>query len=614
MSAPRFLAVVIAGLIALFAGLNLLTGAVLDSVRLDLTERGLYRLSPGTLDVLERIEEPLNLDFVYSREDAARYPAIRAYAARVREMLRGIAARSNGMVRLEEIDPEPFSEAEDRAISAGLEPIPTEDGGQLFFGLIGRNTVDDRRTIPFFDPSGEARLEYEIVRVIAGLDRARTPRIAVISGLPFAPDAQGNSPNPVVDALADTYQLVWLDDGFESIPQADALFLLHPPALSEAQTYLVDQFVLSTGRVFAALDPMAHIALKPGPEGLPPLQAQRDSDVPRLLSAWGAAYDPTVAVMDRLHGLPVQIVEGGRTRTRAYPLWFKVPPSGMNTGFPAVAALSRGVNTGSPGHLFAIEGATTTFAPILATSEEGGRVDADIAAGSPSPDELARIYDVAADAPLTLAARLSGRLETAFRDGPPAGEIAFDPSAHLTESAGEAEIVLIGDADWLDPVFFINPDPVQGDQILADNLALMLNVADALAGDPALVSLRSRSSSARPMTRVEALRSQAEARYLALQEELTAELAAAEAELEALNRAGQGSALSGAGEETAGEAEALRARILEARERLRDIERGFRVEIDALERALIFWTVWIPPLLVGLAALVFFVWRRRRPR
>ena len=52
MSAPRFLALVLAGLIALFAGLNLFTGVVLDSVRLDLTERGLYRLSPGTLEVL----------------------------------------------------------------------------------------------------------------------------------------------------------------------------------------------------------------------------------------------------------------------------------------------------------------------------------------------------------------------------------------------------------------------------------------------------------------------------------------------------------------------------------------------------------------------------------
>ncbi|TGY89311.1 hypothetical protein E5163_09350 [Marinicauda algicola] len=614
MSAPRFLALVLAGLIALFAGFNLFTGVVLDSVRLDLTERGLYRLSPGTLEVLERIEEPVQLDFVYSREEAARYPAIRAYAARVREMLRTIAARSDGMVRLDEVDPEPFSPAEDRAIAAGLEPVPTEEGGQLFFGLIGHNAVDDRRTVAFFDPAEEARLEYEIVRLIAELDRARTPVIAVISSLPFAPDAQGASPNPVIDELAAAYDLVWLDETFEAIPEADALFLLHPPALTEAQTYLVDQFALRTGRVLAALDPMAHVALKPGPDGLPPLRAERDSALPRLLPAWGAAYDPTVVAMDRRHGLPVQINEGGRTRMRAYPLWFSVPPGGMSTGFPPVAALSRGVNVGSPGVLRPLEGAATAFSAILATSPEGARLDADLAAGSPSPDELAAIYQIAPDAPLALAARLSGPLASAFPDGPPAGELALDPAAHRARSDGAAEIILIADADLFDPAFFINPDPVQGDRIVADNLALILNLADALAGDPALVSLRSRSSSARPMVRVEDLRAEAEARYLALQEELSAELAAAEAELEALNRTGAGSALSGAAAAETGQAEALRARILEARERLRDIERGFRVEIDALERALLFWTVWVPPVLVLLAGFVFLLLRRRRPR
>lgn len=614
MSAPRFLLVMVTGLLALFAGLNLTAGAVLESWRVDLTERGLYRLSPGTRDVLERLDEPISLDFIYSREEAARYPAIRAYGARVREMLRGLAAESDGMIRLEEIDPEPFSAAEDAAIAAGLDPIPTDDGTQLFFGLIGRNTIDDRATIAFFDPAGEARLEYEIVRVIAELDRARQPRLAVISSLPFEPDAEGRSGNRIVNDLSSTFELIWLDPEFTTLPDADALFLLHPPELSEGQAYLIDQFSLSQGRVLAALDPMAHVALKPGPDGLPPLRAERDSALPRLLSGWGTAYDPTVTAMDRAHGLPVQISEGGRARMRAYPLWFSIPPAGMDREFPPVAALSRGVNVGSPGLLAPVEGATTAFAPILSTSAEGARLDADIASGSPSPDELAQRYEPAPDAPLVIAARLSGPLATAFPDGPPAGEIAFDATAHLDRSTRDADIIVIADADWLDPAFYINPDPVQGDQVVADNLSLALNFADALAGDPALVSLRSRSSSARPMTRVETLRSQAEARYLQLQERLTAELAEAEEELASLNRQGQASALSGAGSDETARASALRAQIVDARQRLRDIERGFRVEIDALERSLIVWTVWVPPLLVMLGAVLFLVIRRRRRR
>ena len=611
MTGARFVLVMIVSLVAGFAGLNLLTRATLDGVRLDLTERGLYQLSEGTLEVLRRLDEPVRLTFYYSRSEAAQYPAIRAYGARVREMLRTIAARSGGNIQLEEIDPEPFSPEEDAAIAAGLEPVPTQDGGQIFVGLTGRNAVDDQRVVAFFDPDDEARLEYEIVRVIAELERARTPVIAVISDLPFAPDFDGDSANPIVDALAEAFEVEWLDAGFEAIREdADALFLFHPPPLDPAQAYAVDQFALSRGRVLALIDPMAHVALKPGPDGLPPMNANRDSSLEPLLAAWGAGYDRNTVAMDAEAGLPVQIVEGGRTRMRAYPLWFQVRPAGMNRDLPAAAGLSRGVNLGSPGVLEPLPGFEARFTPLLSTSEAAARIDADRAAASPSPEDLLRTLDPAPDAPLTLGARVDGVFETAFPDGPPA-EADADPSDHRDRSDGPGEIMLIADTDLLDPAFYRSEDRVEGEQILADNLALILNLADRLAGDPALVSLRSRAGSDRPMARVEALRADAEARYLELQGRLQAELAEAENRLDALNRSGRASALGGASADDSAEAEALRARIVDARERLREIERGFRVEIEALERSLLFWTVWVPPLGVMLAGIVFGLWRRR---
>ncbi|MEQ8433805.1 MAG: GldG family protein [Oceanicaulis sp.] len=615
MSGPRFLLVMIASLVVGFAGLNLFAGATLDGLRLDLTERGLYQLSPGTREVLARIDEPVELNFYYSRTEAARYPAIRAYGARVREMLRTISARSGGRVRLEEIDPAPFSEAEDAAIAAGLEPIPTEDGGQIFFGLTGRNAVDDQRVIAFFDPVEEARLEYEIVRTLAELERAQIPKIAVISDLPFAPDRDANSANRIINELSAAFDVDWLEDDFEAIPDdADALFLLHPAPLSEGQSYLVDQFAMTRGRVLALVDPMAHVALKPGPDGLPPVNANRASTLGRLFASWGVAYDVNTTAMDARNGLPVQIVEGGRTRMRAYPLWFTVTPSQMNADLPAVSALSRGVNLGSPGVLEALPGFEDRFTPVMTTSEAAARLDADRAAASPAPEELMRQLDPAPDAPLTLAARITGPLQTAFSDGPPAGDINLDPGAHVEASSTDAEIIVIADADLLDPAFYLRSDPSVGEQVVADNPALILNLADRLAGDPALVSLRSRAGSQRPMVRVEALRADAEARYLALQDELQSELSEAEARLEDLTRQGRASALGGAGVADSAQAEALRTRIIRAREQLREIERGFRVEIDALERALMIWTVWIPPLLVIFCATLFTLIRtRRRP-
>ena len=77
MSRGRFLWVMIASLILGFAGLNMAARIGLDGARLDLTERSLYALSDGTRDVLERLDEPMALDFYYSRAEAAGYPELR---------------------------------------------------------------------------------------------------------------------------------------------------------------------------------------------------------------------------------------------------------------------------------------------------------------------------------------------------------------------------------------------------------------------------------------------------------------------------------------------------------------------------------------------------------
>ncbi|WP_430430968.1 Gldg family protein [Oceanicaulis sp.] len=613
MNRTRFLWVMIVSLILGFAGLNMASRIVLDGARIDLTERGLYQVSEGTQDVLDRLDEPMSLDFYYSRADAAGYPEVRAYGARVRELLRTLAARSGGSLRLEEIDPAPFSQDEDAAIAAGLQPVPVEGGGQIFFGLVGRNAVDDARIIAFFDPQDEARLEYEIVRLIAELERARTPHLAIISDLPFAPDREGRSGNRIIDELGAAYELSWLQPDFDAIPEdADALLVIHPPLMSETQLYLVDQFILARGRALVAVDPMAHLALKPGPDGLPPLNAQRASDLGRLFASWGVLYDRNAVAMDAETGLPVQIIEGGRTRMRAYPLWFSVPPSGLNQTLPSLAGLSRAVNLGAPGVLGFDGQSGLSATPLLSTSGQAARLDVDIAASSPSPEELMRGFEADPDAPLTLGLLLDGVLATAFPDGPPAEDGAPLNRAHLDDSTGPGEVIVLADVDLFDPAFFLRADPVQGEQVVADNLALVLNLVDRLAGDRALVSLRSRSSSNRPMTRVDDLRTRAEARYLTLQDTLQAELSEAEGRLDELTRLGRASALGGAGSADAAEADALRLQILDARERLREIERGFRVEIDALENRLLLWTLWMPPLVVLVFGVIAALVRRRR--
>ena len=76
-----------AAIVAVFLSANALAGVWLRGARLDLTADRLYTLSPGTRQVLSRLNEPVDLSLFYSAEGGARYPVVSAYAARVRELL-----------------------------------------------------------------------------------------------------------------------------------------------------------------------------------------------------------------------------------------------------------------------------------------------------------------------------------------------------------------------------------------------------------------------------------------------------------------------------------------------------------------------------------------------
>jgi len=597
--------------LTLFLAGNQLVSQVFRGARVDLTQDGLYQLSEGSRDIVGRINEPVEWRFYHSRSLAAQYPAIRSYASRVREFLRAYEKASGGGIRLIEVDPQPFSTEEDEALEAGLVAIPTETGEPIYFGLVASNAVDETSVIPIFQQENESRLEYELTRTIAEIERARRPRLGILTSLSISPDS--GAPNRFVREMMETFDLDWLDRDFEAVPDVDALLILHPGPLDDAQLYMIDQYVLGGGHVVAMLDAMAHMALRPGPDGLPPLDADRGSELGPLMANWGVAWDREMVAMDRSLGLLVQITgTDGRATSRAYPLWFSSGPDEINPDEAVTADLERGINFGSPGVLTPLPDSGMSFTSLVETSGDGARLDADIAATSPGPDALLRDYNPAST-PLVLAARVEGRPTTAYPEGPPAETAFFNPADHLSDAVEPVRITFVADADWLDDSYYVNRDPAFGELIVADNLSLAINLLDSAAGDEALVSLRSRAPSYRPMTRVDALRTSAEAQYFETQARLEAEISTAQDELDRLEESGSASALFSAnGESARGEARALREQIVTARAELRQIERDFRREIDALDAWLQFWTIFVPPFLVILAALVGAVVRRRR--
>lgn len=621
MSARRFAVLAALAFALMFLAGNLLANSWLRSWRLDLTQDQIYSISPGTQTILNELSEPVTLTLYYSRDAGAAAPQLQTYAGRVREVLQTYAARARGRVRFVEVNVEAFTEQEDEAAEAGLQPFrPYQGADPIYFGLVGSNAIDDTRAIPFFDPQREAYLEYELTRLIYELENPTRTRVGLITSLNLDPGAgAAGLPNNSVFAaeMGRLLQVTKLAPDFTDIPDVDVLAIIHPGALSEAQLYAIDQFILRRGRAFVAVDPASMMAQEQGAGGLDPfnpvLPAPTSSTLEPLLTRWGVAFSGDV-VLDGEGALPIRVQrpDNGQTVDMPQPLFFVIPADELNRDDLMTAWLRRGINFGMAGGLNVTQRPGLESTPLARTSGDTMRIPAPAALARPSPFELAGIWRQAGGRRETVAVRLSGVVETAYPNGPPDG--ATPPAQPLARSQAGAEIVIVADADFLDDIFYIDPNSGAS---AADNASFALNAIDVLGGSDALVSLRSRAPADRRMEMIDDLEREAQAAIDSREEELRADLEATEARLAQLQAQGRGSgAFSGnLGAELTPEETAvvrdLETRIANVRSELRRTERELRGDVDRLEALVVFINVWLGPLLVAGAGLFFF-WRRQR--
>src|SRR5271170_5353563 len=301
-------------LAVLFLGIVMLSNLGLRGMRLDLTQNRLYTLSPGTQQVLGELKEPVNLYFYFSRGTAAKQaPLLMPYAARVREFLEELSARSGGKIHVTVIDPQPFSDDEDRAAENGLQSL-SGGGDALYFGLVGTNSTDGRASIPSFQADREEFLEYDVAKLINDLGTPKKPVIGLMSSLSlqgqFNPmTGQMGEPWPMLTQLQDLFTIRSLSADADHIDKdVEVLMLVHPKQLPPKTLYAVDQFVMRGGRVLLLIDPNsgADISGQDPSNPLAAATANHSSDLAPLLASWGVDYDPTKVVGDLSLGLEVR--------------------------------------------------------------------------------------------------------------------------------------------------------------------------------------------------------------------------------------------------------------------------------------------------------------------
>src|SRR5437588_1624739 len=621
--------------IVLFVAVNIVSNSWFGSARLDLTQNGLYTLSPGTRGTLMKLQEPVTIRLYYARQQAAAYAQVVAYAQRVRDMLKQYASLSGGKLRFEEIDPKPFTPAEDDAVAQGLTPAPTQDGDSVYFGVVGTNTLQGHEVIPFFTEDREQYLEYDLTSMIFKLSQPQKPKLGVFSSLPLeagngglqAALAGSSQPYVFYQQLRDIYDVQMLDAAAtDRIPTGvTTLAVVHPANLDQKVQYAIDQFVMRGGHAIVFVDPLSEASVQQGP-GQQDQGDKSSSTLGPLLTAWGVDFDPTKVVGDADLAQPVQVNgPNGQPRVLDYLAWLRLTPDNFNRTDPVTANLQM-INIASAGALKQHQGATTKFLPLLNTSSRAGLLDALQVRITQNPSDLLRRFEPTG-AKYVLGARVSGPAKSAFPNGAPEQKSADATTSDAAKNNGplpaqikdakDVNVLVFADSDMLDDRFWVQVQNVLGQRVAvpsADNGALVMNAVENMMGSNDLISLRTRERSARPFLVVDRIRRNAESRFLAEEQALQQKVTATEASLRSVqtqNQQSQGGPPVLTKDQQA-QIEKFRRDLVQSRSSLRQVQASLRQNVERLGTFLAFLNIAFVPMLIGAAAIVVSLVRRRR--
>jgi ABC-type uncharacterized transport system involved in gliding motility auxiliary subunit len=614
----RYTLLATVGILVALVATNTAAWFVLRSARIDVTEEKLYTISPGVNELIRSLPEPVKLDFYWTSEQGADLPTVRAYAQRVQEFLEEIAGASGGMLDLRVIDPEPFSETEDMARAAGIAPKTLDTTGRvLMFGLAVRGPTDKVESIPFLDPAQEAFLEYEIARRILSVGRDKKSVVAVLSTIPEEkpfnprnPMAQGGK-NILFQQLDLLYDVKRLDLAAPSIPQdAGVLIVIQPRMLSEDALKTIDAWAVSGKPLVIFADPWCEADPEARNMDFGSTGAGTAYDLGPLLSQWGVNIDKENAVADL--GFATRIMyrtQGGQVMEMSHPAWLSLRKEALAAEDPVTAPLAQ-MNLKGAGAIVKSPTGKTTVEPVISSTKDVQMIQTLKLGFFGEVDRLVRDFK-SLGTPMAIAVRIKGEIESAY------------PSADGARAKGNANILLVADADMvMDDTTWLSVDQQSGEaRQIADNGLFVFNALEQATGDRMLSGLKSRGRYQRPFDRVEQLRKDAESRYLVEEQQLEDEIKKSEMRINELQRERGG---AGAGVDASGmlvltpeqveELKKLESTQIDARKKLREVQRSLRADIEKTGTALMVLNVVAWPLVVAFVATMWISVRYSRQR
>ena len=595
----------------------------------DFTQSKVHTLSDGTRSILTELDTPVVIRYYASRSTDYMPEELKLHMRRVDDLLKEYSSiadtkpRSKGKLRIENLDPEPDTDAEDSANLDGINGQRMNDQN-MFFGL-AVSCLDKTSVIPFLNPREETMLEYQLSKAIAEVSAPTKPKIGIMSALdlkgapammPGQPPSQGWV---IYQQLKQSFDVVDISMEAATIdPKViKVLLLFHPAGITPEAEFSVDQYLLNGGTVVACLDAYSVAAQMSQPQSNPMMGQQPPNPVtstlPTLLSAWGVTFesgqvlaDPTIATKLGGDRLGLAVLTLGKDQ--------------MPQKDDVITKDLGSVTFFLPG-AFTKKGATgITANTLIQSSTHAGFVDA-LKASQLDPS-LARKLKSNGTA-YDLVTHLSGTFKTAFPDGKPKpttegteNKDAPKP-VYLKEATSPGNVFLIADVDAFYDRFAYNIQQLGGTQMVSlanGNATLLLNLLDQAVGSKYLIGSRSRSAIARPFTVVQEMETKFNQSAGAKQAEFEEKQKATQeriSDLQAQRSRGSGVYMTPA-------QEAEYKKLLQERDKyaklIRDLQKDLRRQKDKLAGKITLLNVAAVPALVVLAGLALFIQRRRSTR
>ena len=592
----NYLLISVVSTVILFLSFNYIVQKINFNLGIDFTSNKTFTLSNGTKRVIDEIDEPIKINFVYSRNLSKNIPIIQNYANQVQGLLNRYSDLASGKIELSFIEPEPYSDDEDYVNRYGIQGFPIDqEGSKIYFGMIASNTTDDIEVVSFFDPSKAATLEKQLTDIVYKLNRSKKPMIGFLSWVdtapPMMPNNQlGQGEYTILEELSYFYDCEFLDTDVESFENIDLLFVYHPSDITDKTEYAIEQFILEGGETVIFLDPFFEKND----------HSNKTSDLTNILKTLNINYNSNV-ILDGAQATRLQTQQNISDNTSLQTIlklnWPEVRGQFINQSEEIGNGLSL-IRLVSAGGLAPLnEESEISYIPLISSSE----VTMDLPMREVhDPIKLINNFKPTGIT-YDFGVKLSGKTSSSFN------EFEFIREDHIDSSVKDINVVLFSDADFIRNAFWARIQKFLDTNVIeatSDNGTLVTNVLDSMTGYDEFIDLRNKEAPFRPFVVVQKLQAEAEQKYLGQEQELQAQLDETLVKIQNLS-GGRDAESVNLTDKQLMELADFQLEVERKRQQLREVRRNLSKNIDRLANQInILNTFLIPILLILLMFII----------